>query len=326
MKLKDVGERALLELACKICAESPNVEVGVGDDAAAIDIGEEYLVVTTDMLIGRIHFPLGAPVEQIGWKAVVVNLSDLAAMGAKPIGLVFSIGAPRDAETDFIEKLLESINSQAQKYGAYLVGGDLNESKDVIISGTAFGRVPKDQLLTRSRALEGNVIAMTGDLGGATAGVKILVEGLPQEGYEELVKAFTEPAARVEVGRILAESGAITSAIDITDGLAANLWQISRMSNVKLTIDEEKLPINPQVEKFSKEHDFDLNDFTLFGGEDFELLFTVKKGEWNSVREAIEDKGIQVTAMGEVSKGSGVYMKKRGEEEELPDRGYEHFR
>lgn len=326
MKLKDIGERALLEIAREICAKGPNVEVGVGDDAAAMDIGDEHLVITTDMLIGHVHFPPGTPVEQIGRKAMIVNLSDLAAMGANPLGLVFSIGAPRDTEADFIEKLLESMNSQAKKYDAYLVGGDLNESKDIIISGTAFGRIPKDQLLTRSGAQAGDVIAVTGDLGGATAGVKILVEGLRQEGYEELVKAFTEPTARIEVGRILAESGGTTSAIDVTDGLAANLWQISRMSKVKLIIDEEKLPINPIVEKFSKEHDFDLEDFTLFGGEDFELLFTVKKEAWDSVKKAIEDQRIQVTVIGEVSKGSGVYVKKNGKEEELPDRGYEHFR
>ncbi|MBS3815663.1 MAG: thiamine-phosphate kinase, partial [Hadesarchaea archaeon] len=228
--------------------------------------------------------------------------------------------------TEFIEKLLESMNSQAQEYGTYLVGGDLNESNEVIISGTAFGRTQKDQLLERSGANPGDLIAMTGDLGASTAGVKILLDELPKEKYIELVRKFTEPEARIKVGRVLAESGVATSAIDITDGLAANLWQIARMSKVKLTIDKDKLPINPQVLEFSREYDYDPNEFTLFGGEDFELLFTVKKDSWESVKKSIEDLGVQTTLIGEVSEGSGVYMKTNDEKNELPDRGYEHFR
>lgn len=321
-----MGERALVELARKICTPGSRARVGIGDDAAAIDIDGDYLVATTDMLVGRVHFPSGTPAKQMGHKAVVVNLSDLAAMGARPLGLVFSVGLPRGIEADFVKDLLRSMDASARSYRTHLMGGDLNESDDVIISGTAFGTVPKGQLLTRSGARVGDLIAVTGELGSATAGVKILLERLPQRGYGKLVRASANPAARLREGKFLAESGYVTSAIDVTDGLAANLWQVSRMSKVKLTVDYEKLPINPLVKKFAAEHGFDERDFTLFGGEDFELLFTVRKKGWDKVRRGLRRRGTRVSVIGEVARGRGVYLQTERKAEKMPDRGYEHFR
>lgn len=326
MKLGDVGERALLDLARDICSKNPPIEIGLGDDAAAIDMDDEYLVVTTDMLVERIHFPSGTPVERMGHKAVVVNLSDLAAMGAEPLALVFSIGAPKNTEVYFMEKLLETMEASAQNYGANLVGGDLNESDDLIISGTAFGRVPKNQLLTRSGAEVGNSVVVTGELGMASAGTKIVLDQMGREGNEKLVKAFTDPVPRIKVGKILSESGAATSAIDLTDGLASNLWQLSRMSEVKLLIRWEKLPINLKVREFVKKHDLDLDDFVLYGGEEFELLSTIRKDKLKTVEEKIQAEGVRITAIGEVIEGKGVQLQRRGKTEEMPDRGYEHFR
>lgn len=325
MRIRELGERALIELVRKTCTPGSHARVGIGDDAAAIDIGSTCLVVTTDMLVGRVHFPSGTPAEQMGKKAVVVNLSDIAAMGASPLGLVFSIGLPRGIEVDFVKRLLRSMDTSALSYKTNVLGGDLNESDDVIISGTAFGTVPKGQLLTRSGARPGDIIAVTGELGTATAGLKIMLERLPRKGYEKLVRASAQPKARLREGRFLAKSGYVTSAIDITDGIAANLWQISRMSKVKLLVDYEKLPINPLVWKFSAEHKFDERDFALFGGEDFELLFTVKKKGWKKVRDGIRRRGTEVTAIGEVVRGKGVYLQTEQRGGKLPDRGYEHF-
>lgn len=326
MKLKEVGERALLRMVRGICDKGPQIELGIGDDAAAINIGDKYLVVSTDMLIGNVHFLPETPIERIGRKSVVVNLSDLAAMGANPLGLVFSIGAPRDIEYSFIKDLLESMNSIAREYDTYIVGGDLNESTEIIISGTAFGTTLKNQLLTRSGAREGDIICLTGDLGSAAAGLKIILDKLPRGENEGLLDAFHEPVARVKIGHLLAQSGVVTSTIDISDGLAANLWQISRMSEVKLIIDKEELPINPQVKKISDENNWNLDELTLFSGEDFELLFTVKREGWESLKENVNTGEVNITKIGEVSKGHGVYIKKNSRIEELPDRGYEHFR
>jgi thiamine-monophosphate kinase len=169
------------------------------------------------------------------------------------------------------------------------------------------------------------VIAVTGQLGAASAGLRILLERLPQKGYGKLIKAQLEPLARVREGMLLAKNGA-RAAIDITDGLAANLWQMSRMSKVKFIIDGEKVPVHPLVQKFAKQHGFDVEEFSLFGGEDFELLFTVPRRSWRKVQLALERIGTAATAIGYVRSGRGVYIQKRGVLEKLPDRGYEHFR
>lgn len=326
MKLEDVGERALLDLARDICEKGHPVSIGVGDDGAAVEIEEGELVVTTDMLIEGVHFSSDIPIEQMGSKAVIVNLSDLAAMGAKPLGLVYSIGVQKDKEVSFISELLRGMNSTARSYDAHLVGGDLNEAEEVIISGTAFGWAAEDELLKRSGAGAGDVIGVTGELGAATAATKVMVEGLSFEGREVLERAMLEPVARIKEGRILSESGRATSAVDITDGLAANLWQISRMSDVKMMVDYESFPISEAARDFAEEQDVDLDEFALYGGEDFELLFTVDSEAWEEVEEKIRDLGTKVTKIGKVEEGEGVYLRRGGEVEELSDRGYEHFR
>lgn len=325
LKVSDVGERALVELARRICKFGPRVKVGIGDDAAAIDIDGRYLIATTDMLVASTHFPPGTTAEQMGHKAVIVNLSDLAAMGAEPLALIFSVGLPRELDVGLVERIIRSMDSVARRYGAYVVGGDLDESDDITIAGSAFGLASKGRLLTRSGARQGDLIAVTSELGAASAGLKILLDQLPPKGYEELVKAQLEPIVRVREGMVLAKNG-VKAAIDITDSLAANLWQMSRMSEVKLIIDREKVPVHPLALKFAEQHGFEVEDFALFGGEDFELLFTVRPSGWRRVRLALERIGTKVTAIGNVAKGRGVYIQREGILEKLPDRGYEHFR
>lgn len=326
MKLKDVGERSLLELAQQICEAGPSVIVGVGDDGAAIKTEKDTLVTTTDMIIEKIHFPLNASVQYISTKAVVTNLSDLAAMGARPLGLVFSIGAPGETEVDFISELLQGMNSTARKYGVYLVGGDLNEASEIIISGAAFGEADEEELLLRSGARAGDIIGMTGELGIVAAGVRAMLEDISIENKELLKDGFKNPVARTKEGMVLSQSGGVTSAIDITDGLASNLWQISRMSEVGLVIDDEKLPIPQEVRDFSKEQGIELDELTLYGGEDFELIFTVRPDTWDDVATEIRKLGTKVSRIGEVNAKEGVSIKRKGELEELPDRGYKHFK
>lgn len=325
MRITDIGERALVELARRMFKAGPGVKVGIGDDAAAIDIDGRYLIVTTDMLAADTHFPPGTSAKQMGHKAVIVNLSDLAAMGARPLGLVFSVGLPRELDVGFVKRIIRGMDLTARRYGIYVVGGDLDESDKITIAGTAFGLASKGQLLKRSGAKPGDLIAVTGELGAAAAGLKILLEQLPPKGYEELIKDQLEPKARVREGILLAKGGA-TAAIDITDSLAANLWQVSRMSKAKLIIDREKVPVHPLALRFAKHHGFEVEDFALFGGEDFELFFTIRPDGWRRVKLALRRIGTKVTVIGYVAKGRGVYIQREGLLERLPDRGYEHFR
>ena len=326
MRLSEVGERALIEIARKLCRRGPRVRIGIGDDAAAIDIDGRCLIATTDMLVAGTHFPPGTTPEQMGHKAVVVNLSDLAAMGAEPLGLVFSVALPRKLDLTFVKRLVKSLDATAREYGTYVVGGDLDESDEITIAGTAFGLVKKGELLRRSRAKEGDIVAVTGLLGAASAGLRLLLEKLPAEGYRTLIDAQLEPVARVKEGRVLARSGSVTAAIDVTDGLAANLWQLARESKVKFIVERERLPEHPLVRRFAARHGFSVDDFVLFGGEDFELLFTVRSRGWTKVRRALRRVGIMATPIGHVAKGRGVFIQSGGKTRVLPDRGYEHFR
>lgn len=323
--VSDVGEVPLIELARKICKLGSKVKLGPGDDAAVVETNGVYLVVTTDMLVSRTHFPPGTKAEQMGHKAVVSNLSDLAAMGAEPLGLVFSIAFPRNTKIDFVRRLLRSLDKTSRDYGAYVVGGDLDESDDVIIAGTAFGVATDGKYITRSGAKPGDLVAVTGGLGAAAAGLKILMDGLPIKGFEQLIKAQLEPKARVKEGMLVAQSGEATSMIDITDGFAASLWLIAKESGVKIVVDGEKLPISELTRKFANKYNLGADDLALFGGDDLELIFTVRREGWERVEEKIKSIGSKVTLIGEVEKGKGVYIRRGEKIEKLPDRGYRHF-
>ncbi len=327
MKLSDIGEQALVESARRIFKSGGPVRIGIGDDAAAIDIGGgKCLVVTTDMLVASVHFPPGTKPEQIGHKAVVVNLSDLAAMGAKPLGLVFSVALPRDLEVAFAKRIMKGMEAAAKEYETYVVGGDLDESKEITIAGTAFGLADKRELLRRSGAEEGDVVAVTGSFGAAAAGLKILLEKMPVKGFEKLVKAQLTPDARVKEGIALAKGGRVKAAIDVSDGLSTNLWHLARESGVKLVIDWKKIPIDPVVKKLSSQRGLDAGDFALFGGEDFELIFTVKKKSWKGVERVLKRLGTAATVIGSVERGSGVFLREGEKTRPLEDRGFEHYK
>ena len=327
MNLSDVGERTLVELARKICKRGARVRVGIGDDAAVIDLdNRKCAVLTTDMLVASKHFPPGTSPEQMGRKAVVVNVSDLAAMGAEPLGLIFSVGLPRRLEVKFVERLVREMDAAAREYGTYVVGGDLDESEEIIISGAAFGVTHRRKFLTRSGARVGDLIAVTGRIGAAAAGLNLLLKRLPVESYHALVKAQLEPRARLQEGRALARSGFVTAAIDVTDGLAANIWHLAKESKVKIVVDRNNIPEHPLVRKFAVEHGFNVDDFVLFGGEDFELLFTVRPRGWKKVRLMLERIDTTATMIGCVTKGKGVFIKSNEQTKSLPNRGYEHFR
>ena len=221
---------------------------------------------------------------------------------------------------------MEGMDSAAKEYGTYVVGGDLDETKDITIAGTAFGLADRDKLLRRSGARKGDILAVTGDLGAAAAGLKILLEKIPKKGYEKLVKAQLEPKARVKEGMALARSGHVKSAIDVSDGLASNLWHLARESKARLVIDRDKIPIHPLVEKLSNRHGFNIDDFVLFGGEDFELIFTVHPKAWDEVSLSLKRLGTSATPIGRVTKGRGVFIREDKKTRLLEDRGYEHFK
>jgi len=326
MRLYEFGERNLVKMVKSICKKGKGIVIGIGDDAAAVEVNGKCVVATTDMLISKPHFPPSTMPRLMGRKSVAVNLSDLAAMGARPLGLIFSVGLPRSLDVDFVREIVMGMDKAAQEYGTSVVGGDINECEELVISGAAFGICGKKTLMRRSGARPGDLVAVTGSLGAASAGLSILMEGKAGKRYMDIINAQLNPVPRIREGVALAESGAATAAIDITDSLASNLWQIARESRVRIVLEEESLPVHPLVRVYAKEAGLNPMDFVLFGGEDFELLLTLKRTRLEDAQAAIRRYGVPITQIGRVERGSGVFIKKNGKLKRLPDRGYEHFR
>ena len=317
MKVSDLGERALISRISKIISRGGNiVVVGAGDDdCAVLDIGgEDYLLVTTDMLHRKTDFPLQMTPRQIGWMSVAVNLSDLASKGARPIGIVMAMGIPSDTELEFIDDIVRGMDDCASTYGTHIIGGDTDSHGELTMSGTALGLVKKELLTRRSGAQFGDLVCVTGIPGRAGVALLALDKKIPVT--QEILNALFEPLPRINEGMALVESRSVTSMMDISDGLALSLHDMSRSSGMGFKIYEDKLPALPHVKWMDKE---ELLDAAVFTGGDFELLFTVAPDKLNEATYACK-----LTVIGEVIE-KGVFIERNGREEELKPRGYEHF-
>jgi len=302
-KVSSVGERALISRLSEIFNAPEGKErgregilVGAGsDDCAVLDLkGEDCLVVTTDMLHRTTDFPPEMTPWQMGWMSAAVNLSDIAAMGAEPTGLLMAIGMPADTEIVFVEELAKGIQACAEFCGTAVVGGDLDTHAELTITGTALGRVKKSQLLLRKGAKPGDFVCITGYTGSAGAALKAIQSKKPVS--ETVLKALFEPIPRTMEARKLAESGAVTSMMDTSDGLAMSLYDLARQSKVGFRIREEALPILPEVREFASGPG-ELPELALYTGGDFELIFTVDPDRLKKVQNICN-----LTIIGECTK------------------------
>lgn len=280
-KVSSVGERALISILSEIFKAPDGREkgqegilIGAGsDDCAVLDLkGEDCLVVTTDMLHRTTDFPEEMTPWQMGWMSAAVNLSDIAAMGAEPTGLVMAIGMPADTEIAFVEALAKGMQACAEFCGTTIIGGDLDTHEELTITGTALGRVKKSQLLLRRGARPGDLVCVTGYTGSAGAALEALQSRKPVS--ETVLNALFEPVPRTKEARKLAESGAVTSMMDTSDGLAISLYDLSKQSRVGFMIRENALPILREVREFASNPE-KLREFALYTGGDFELLITI---------------------------------------------------
>ncbi len=335
-KISDIGEKGLIKRIL-----NKNIESGFNstfldnfslkslkDDAALINLGDQYLVATSDMLFKSTHFPDEMSYNQIGKKVVTVNVSDLAAMGAKPIGIIISMGLPRDMLLDEFEEMIEGILEMCLNYDMKLIGGDTNEAPDLTLCGTCLGIVQKENVLMKDGALPGDIIAVTGPVGLAAAGFEVLFnetkfQNLKPEDKDHLLKPALNPKARVNEGILLAESGFITSATDITDGIVSEIDELINAGDCKIGVilNEEMLPIPEEVLEVAGKTGKDPLELALYYGEDFELLLTVKK----DVFKQIEQK-IHIYKIGNVtSSGKIEILHKDGTKSTIKPRGYEHL-
>lgn len=317
MKIKDIGERAFIQRITGLLSRSGNIVVGAGeDDCAVLDTGgDDYILVTTDMLHRKADFPLQMTGRQIGWMSVAVNLSDLASKGARPIGVVMAMGIPPDTELDFIDEVVKGMDECASKYGTQIVGGDTDAHDELTLVGTALGMVKKDHLIRRSGAKVGDLVCVTGHPGTAGAALFALDNKIPAN--QEILNALFEPVPRIYEGMALSGSLSVTSMMDISDGLALSLHDMSRAGAVGFRIYESRLPVLPGVKKLLKEKE--MLEAAVFAGGDFELLFTVAPEKLDKARKACA-----LTVIGEVIE-KGVFIERAGGVEEMKARGYEHF-
>lgn len=318
MELAKIGERELISHIAKSFSKGKDtVIIGAGeDDCAVLDIGgEDYLLVTTDMLHEETDFPLRMTGWQIGWMSVAVNLSDLASKGARPLGVLMAMGIPSDTELLFIDEVAKGMDDCASAFGACIIGGDTDEHDELAMAGTALGTVRKELLVRRKGAKKGDLVCVTGIPGRAGAALLALDKKLRIS--QEILKPLFEPMPRIKEGMALVESGSVSSMMDISDGLALSLHDMSRAGGgLGFRIYEDKLPALPGVKGLKSR---DLLDAAVFTGGDFELLFTVSEEKLESAKKACD-----FTVIGEVIE-RGVLIERGGAVEELKAKGYEHF-
>lgn len=302
LKVSDIGEK---ELVRYIIANSRQI---TPDDTAITEFDSTNLISTCDMLIQSRHFPKNMSHFDMGFKAVTVNVSDLAAMGAEPFGFLLAIAIPKDLELDNFKEIIDGVLKACDYYGIPLIGGDTNEASEIIISGTALGLT--DNPLMKDTYNIGDLLAVTGDIGLAALGFEL-------DDLDNLyVKKALKPKARINEGLILRDYA--TSATDITDGIASELYEIKK-DGFGFMIHEELLDISDEYKDLAGQLGLDYLDLILHVGEDFELLFTISK-------KNLEKLTIDYKVIGEVTDSDVVELTlENGFVEEIKNKGYEHY-
>ena len=297
--LADLGEFGLIKHITKyFTIENASTVTGIGDDAAVLDASKKQTLVTTDFLIEGVHFDLSyMPLKHLGYKAVMVNLSDVYAMNGTAEQITVSIAVSNRFPLEAIEELYSGIQLACETYKVDLVGGDTTSStKGILISVTAIGKVEKEDIVLRSGAKETDLIVVSGDLGAAYLGLQVLerekqvfnVDPNNQpdlDSYTYLIERQLKPEARRDVAGFLKELAIKpTAMIDISDGLSSEIMHICSQSKVGCKIYEEKLPLDPQVISACEEFNLDSTMVALSGGEDYELLFTVPIADFEAIK------------------------------------------
>ncbi|MEM2749465.1 MAG: thiamine-phosphate kinase [Candidatus Bathyarchaeia archaeon] len=325
--IRDLGERKVIEIILGLLDSMPDMPIPFWDDVSAVPIGGDMVaVVKVDMLVGKTDVPPGMSLRQAARKAIVMGVSDFAAKGVKPLAALVSLGLPGDFREEDVREIGLGIGEGAREYGIYIIGGDTNESSDLIIDCALIGLGDMRRIVRRSGARPGDILAVTGHFGKTSSGLKILLEGLspPEHLRKPLIESVLTPKARLREGLALADLGALTSSIDSSDGLAWSLHELSEASKVGFLI--ERVPVAPEAEEFAREYNLDPLDLSLYGGEEYELVVTVKPELWDKARDALREIGAELIEIGKVTEEGGVRLKANGELRVIERRGWEHFR
>ena len=304
----------------------PNMPVPFGDDVSAVNLTQNQVaVLKTDMLVAKTDVPEGMSLFQAARKALIMNISDFASKGVQPTAALIALGLPADFSQKNIEEIAEGLNAGAQEYGAFIIGGDTSETSDLIISVSLYGTAQKPKLMLRSGAVAGDVLAVTGFFGKSSAGLRFLLgDCLAPKTAKALVDAVFMPHARLAEGLALGGCGAVSASMDSSDGLAWTLHELSRLSNVGFEVD--KVPVAPEVKRFAELNSLDASELALYGGEEYELVVTVKPEGWAAAVAAVEAVGGQLFPIGKATKEKGILLQSDGKRLPIEARGWEHFK
>lgn len=336
-EIEQLGEFGLIDrLAGDVKHYHSETIKGIGDDAAVYDTGKELLITTSDLLTEGIHFDLSyVPLQHLGYKAIAVNVSDLAAMNGKPRQVIVGLGLSNRFSVEAVEAIYAGINAACKDYQVDLVGGDTTASSSgLVLSITALGTVGSNEITYRSGAKENDILCVTGDLGGAYVGLQILErekqeflvnpEMQPKlEKYEYVVGRQLRPRARMDIIHELKDLGLTpTSMIDLSDGLASDSFHLCKQSDLGIVIYEDKLPIDKQTYETAAEFSMDPNTCALNGGEDYELLFTISPTEFDKIKNHPD---IHTIGYMQKKEGGKAFVTRNGNTVELKAQGWKHF-
>lgn len=327
MKLRELGEFGLIEQIRRQSPTAPGVVRGIGDDAAELCLpAGHHLLTSTDLLIEDVHFCRSwTDAESLGHKAVAVNLSDLAAMGATPRYLYLGLACPGDTELAEISAFLKGALDEAGRHQVALVGGDTCRSPGPwLISVTVEGSAPAGRAVGRDGARPGDLVMVSGTLGDSALALQLLREGKTPEAA--LLERHHRPRAQVELGRLLGERQLVNAMIDLSDGLSGDLEHILQASRVDACIDEPQLPLSAPFRQAVAAQPA-LRELALCGGEDYQLLFTVPRDKVTAVTALGAELSVPIAVIGQVSAGAGSLSLRDGAGRVRPLRvsGYDHF-
>lgn len=308
------SEFSLIGDIAKMFGELPhNGFEPIGDDCTVLDMGADALVISTDMLVEDVHFLRGASTpEEVGYKSLMVNLSDVAAMGATPTAVLLSLSLSEAAQGDWVEGFMRGFYEGCSKYGVALVGGDTTSSRDrIVINVVAIGRAPKANIKRRSAAKVGDLICVTGKLGASSKGLVDIMFG---DLNTPAARIHRRAQARIAEGAFLGECEAVHAMMDVSDGIASDIKHIMEQSGVGAEIYLDVVPT-----------DYDIR-YATTGGEDYELLLTVDPRHFVEVAEALRTKTeTPLTAIGRITEGGALVWLDNGAPADIELRGFTHF-
>jgi thiamine-monophosphate kinase len=325
VKVEDVGEWEVINSIWRILVRDAEEIMGPNDDVVAKRIGKGWVIVAhTDALTESTDVLPGMSPHSIGFKSVVMNVSDFASKGVRPLGILFALGVPREVDVEYVEEIARGWRDASLKYGLYVWGGDVGETKELTLCGTIIGLAKEEALIRRKGAGEGDLVACIGEFGLTSVAYLMLLKELraPDKKIERRVKKTVYyPRAYLKEGLKLSRLGVVTSSMDSSDGLAWTLHTLCSLNDVGMVI--KSIPIPVEVWRYAKEYDLDPYELALYGGEEYALVFTLRRDYINRIPRSLA-KSIYV--MGVVTADRKLKLEVEGGERKIEAKGWEHFR